>query len=122
VREISLFSKALPSILLKICIRSIECSVGSALAHLFLSFFYSQKSGNLAPFQNGPAITDFLKRTSTPFIACIGSNVTVDTMADAGAPSGAMNDAPCDDVSRFSVGMGNFFTQYAKTTCRAMCV
>ena len=38
----------------------------------------------------------------------IGSNVSMDTMTDSWDPSGALSDAPCDDVSRLLLGTGHF--------------
>jgi hypothetical protein len=84
-------------------------------------FSFSRKSGDLAPFHNGSAITDFFERTSTPFIAYTGSNVTMGTMADAGVSSGAVNDAPFEDVSKFLLGMVSFLQTAPRPTAARWC-
>ena len=70
----------------------------------------------MAPFHNGSAIIEFFERTSTPFFAYTGSNVTMDTMADAGVSSGAVNDAPFEDVSTFLLGTVSFLQTAPRPT------
>ena len=102
------------------CFGSFERFLGSSLAHFFLLFSFFRHSSDFAPVYNWSAVTESFERSFTATFVCTSSNVSMDTMVDAGASSGAMNDAPCDDVSRFLRWWLFFFTNCVRANCRAM--
>ena len=80
------------------------------LAHLFLFFLFSHQHVVSPRFHDWSTATESFERSFTSTFVCTDSNSSIDTMADLGASSGAMSDAPCDDVSRFLFETGFFFT------------
>jgi hypothetical protein len=78
------------------------------LAHLFLLFYFLRHSLVLAPVYNRPAVTESFERSFTATFVYTSLNVSMDTITDSWDPSGALRDAPCDDVSTFMLLRGHF--------------
>jgi hypothetical protein len=78
------------------------------LAHLFLLFYFLRHSLVLAPVYNRPAVTESFERSFTATFVYTSSNVSMDTITDSWDPSGALRDAPCDDVSTCMLLRGHF--------------
>ena len=78
-------------------------------ARSLVSFvFLLPHSSVLAPDYNRPAVTESFERSLTATFGYTGSNVSMDAMTDSWDPSGALSNAPCDDVSRFLLRRGHF--------------
>lgn len=61
-----------------------------------------------AVFYSCPAVTESFERIFTSNFVYTGSNVSMNSMAEAGNTSRAMSGAPCDDVSFFLLSRGSF--------------
>ncbi len=85
-----------------------EYNLSGSLAQVILFFSCSHKFLRFAAFYLGFAIFEFFERTSTPCISYTGSNVSMDSSTDSWDPSGALSDAPYDDVSCFLLVIGLF--------------
>ena len=74
----------------------------------FFCFFFLRHSLVFAPVYNRPAVTESFERIFTSNFVYTGSNVSMNSMAEAGNTSRAMSGAPCDDVSFFLLSRGSF--------------
>ena len=67
----------------------------------FLVYFYARRTAGFALFHDTHAVGELFEYTPTPIIVRTGANASTNTMAEEGAPSADMSDAPRDDVSLF---------------------
>jgi hypothetical protein len=67
---------------------------------MFLLFSFSYNRSGSPHFYDWSTATESFERFFSSAFVCTGSNLSMDTMADSGASSGAMSDAHCDDLSR----------------------
>ena len=74
----------------------------------------------MAQLHNRLRVTEFFQARFLTDYCYAGSNLLMNTMADADASLGAMSDTSGYDVSHFSLGIGYFLQNSENPNCRAM--